>query len=249
VQHGKLRALLDGDIYAYRCASSAENEEVFIALSRVDAMINTTLDELGVDDYRIFTTGKGNFRYEINPEYKANRKDKPRAKWEIATKNYLADQWDAEVIDGMEADDALGIYQGKNTIICTIDKDLNQIAGWHYNPVKKEKYYIEEEEGIRFFWKQVLMGDSIDGVRGVRGIGPKKAESIIFEVPLPILPGTVKDCFETPEDFEVTAGCIWIRRNGAVTWKDYYDSKWGKEQGKTSAAVCEGSDPQDVPTP
>src|SRR5690606_31733735 len=51
---------------------------------------------------------------------------------------YLVGVWDAYVSIGMEADDELAIHQtkaleeGRETIICTRDKDLRQVPGWHY---------------------------------------------------------------------------------------------------------------------
>lgn len=66
-----------------------------------------------------------------------------------------------------------------NTIICSIDKDLDMIPGWHYNYVNEEKYWMSQEATIKFFYTQVLTGDTADNIRGVPGIGPKKAEKIL----------------------------------------------------------------------
>jgi 5'-3' exonuclease len=79
----------------------------------------------------------------------------------------------------MEADDALGIAQTTDTILCTIDKDLDQISGKHYNFVQKRLYSISEEEGLKWFYKQILIGDNADGIKGLRGIGPVKADKHI----------------------------------------------------------------------
>ena len=53
------------------------------------------------------------------------------------------------------------------------------MQGWHYNFVKKEKYYITEEEGLLKFYMQFLVGDRVDNIIGVKGIGPKKAYKLL----------------------------------------------------------------------
>lgn len=117
-------------------------------------MIDNTLAETGADEFSIFLSGENNFRYDIYPEYKGNRpKERPRHL--RALKGYLIEKYNAEVSDGCEADDLLGIEQcaanarrfweaplmeeGKkpryvsDTIICSIDKDLRMIPGKHYS--------------------------------------------------------------------------------------------------------------------
>jgi len=69
--------------------------------------------------------------------------------------------------------------ENPSVIIITVDKDLDNTPGWHYNFVKKEKYWITEEEGIRNFYKQLLTGDAVDNIKGIKGIGPKRAEHLL----------------------------------------------------------------------
>jgi len=71
------------------------------------------------------------------------------------------------------------IAQTEHTCICSIDKDLDQIPGWHYNFVKQIKYKITPEEGLKHFYTQLLTGDRIDNIMGVPGVGPKTAEKIL----------------------------------------------------------------------
>lgn len=63
--------------------------------------------------------------------------------------------------------------------VVTIDKDLDCIPGTHYNPRTKQIYQVEQEWSDYFYWKQLLMGDSVDNIPGIQGIGPKKAEKIL----------------------------------------------------------------------
>jgi hypothetical protein len=133
---------------------------------------------------RILLSGPGNFRNDIATvrEYKGNRKEDHKPHWYQQIRNYLTEQWDAEVIEGREADDECAIltYQGDgNSIICTIDKDLDQVPGHHYDYVKKIFYHTEVDEGHALFYKQVLSGDSTDNIPGAYKIGAVRAATII----------------------------------------------------------------------
>jgi hypothetical protein len=124
--------------------------------------------------------------------YKGNRPtDKPKYWQEI--REHLIDNYGAEICYGIEADDKLGIEQFKEfnsyqrqgwykeenleTIICSRDKDLNMIPGWHYSwecgNQKERKWFINETDALRFFYKQLLTGDSTDNVLGLFGVGEK----------------------------------------------------------------------------
>jgi len=136
---------------------------------------------------RVLLSGPGNFRDDIATVrgYKANRKEAHKPHWYQQIRNYLTEQWDAEVISGREADDECSIltYQGDgNTIICTIDKDLDQVPGWHYDYVKKIFYHTEEDEGHALFYKQVLSGDSTDNIPGCYQVGAVGAANIIDSI-------------------------------------------------------------------
>lgn len=174
--------LLDLDIVAYRCAATAENDPEWVAVARTKELIETILAEVGATEYKCFLTGSNNFRKKIYPLYKANR-TKPAPVHLAACKQYGVDHWQAQVCEGYEADDALGIAQEKtlegNTIICSIDKDLRQIPGEHYNFVKKARDYVSPENALRTFYTQLLVGDPGDNIKGVPGIGKAKAPKIL----------------------------------------------------------------------
>lgn len=196
-----MQALIDGDIVAYNNAASAEGDPVEIALMRTDLFMRSILETTGAETYRVFLSGANNFRHSIYPEYKANRRDMVEPRWRQACKEFLVREWNAEVTDGYEADDALGIAQmqdreiadghllrGLQTIICTIDKDLDMIPGMHYSwpivrggsIVREGKIYeVSEVEGLRSFYRSLLVGDRTDNIFGVDGIGKVKAAKAI----------------------------------------------------------------------
>ena len=174
-------ALVDGDIVAYRCAASAENDDMSIALMRTDILMKDIMDNTQATSHKVFLSGSkdSNFRYTVNPSYKANRIGKPEPKHLAACKQFLVTHWGAVVCDGHEADDALGYSQTHETIICSIDKDLLQITGSHYNIVKKTYTQVEGDQGLKAFYTQTLVGDTSDNIIGVVGIGPVKAAKIL----------------------------------------------------------------------
>jgi 5'-3' exonuclease len=172
-----LKALIDGDIVVYRCAASAQEDEPWIACVRADQTIADILENTRADGYTVYLTGTNNFRKQIAPSYKAHRPETRPNHWQ-AVRDYLELQHRAIIVNGQEADDALGIAQdkvGDTTVICSIDKDLLQIPGKHYNFVKKQSSHVTKEDGIKFLYLQSLIGDRSDNIIGVEGIGPVRA--------------------------------------------------------------------------
>jgi len=174
-------ALVDGDIVAFRCAASAENEPEEIAILRADKLMRDILYLTEADSYIAYLSGPNNFRKQIYSEYKANRKDKPKPIHLKAVREYLITNWDYKAVDGCEADDMLSVDQHRNlnTIIASIDKDLLQVPGRHFNFVKTEFYDITPAAGIRKFYESLLKGDKADNIPGITGLGEKKAARLL----------------------------------------------------------------------
>ena len=227
--------LIDADILVYRIGWSCNDESEKTAVSTIDGFISDILLQLNVDEetdyYVLYLTGKGNFRkeYAVTAEYKGNRKDKEKPVHLQALRQHLIDKWAAVVTEGEEADDAIaiaGTTHGDKAIMVSLDKDFDQIPGWHYNFVKKRKYYVKPEEGLRFFYRQILMGDRIDNIIGIHGIGEKKSEKIL------------KDCVTEQELYDK---CVEmydgdearVIENGRMLWLRRYEGEiWGFNETK-----------------
>lgn len=174
-----MKALIDGDIVAYRCAAAHESDDLGLAIWQTDELVRRILAGVDASTYSIWLSGTDNFRYRIYSAYKANRIGKPRpVHWE-PIKQHLVLNWGAKVSYGCEADDMLGCEQDLHTIICSIDKDLKQIAGLHYNFVKQEIFIVTQERANYAFWTQMLVGDTSDNIVGIPGIGVAKAARIL----------------------------------------------------------------------
>ena len=164
-----MKALIDGDIVCYRSAASAEKDDQEIALIRASRTLQDIISVCDASEVKLFLSGTANFRRDIYPDYKANRLKLVKPKHLNAVKEFLILQWGAEVTDGYEADDALGMGAGVQTVICSIDKDLRQIPGGHYNFVTGVFDQISAIEGWRNFYYQLVLGDRGDNVPGFDG--------------------------------------------------------------------------------
>lgn len=173
-------ALMDGDILLYRTGFASEDVPERIAKARLSETLGNILEAVQATTYRIFLSdSKGNFRLQIFPNYKANRTQQKPTHHDYLS-NILVNDMKAEIAWGEEADDALGIHQTEDTVICSIDKDLHQIPGRHFNWVTGGFRYISNSEALYRFYSQVLIGDSTDNITvkeglSCPGIGKEKA--------------------------------------------------------------------------
>ena len=184
-------ALIDSDIVAYRIAFACQNENEVTAMRRLDSYltdilvcgVDSTYPACFVDSWQLFLTGKNNFRYDIatTAVYKGNR-IAPKPEHLPALRKHMIEEWGACVSDGHEADDDVaiaGTEYGDDGIMVSLDKDIDQVAGWHYNFVKKTGYYVSEAEGLFKLYCQILTGDTADNIIGIKGVGPVKASKIL----------------------------------------------------------------------
>lgn len=213
------------------------------AIAACNAIIKSVRKELNIEEYEGFLTGIDNFRLKIkgNKEYKANRKEFVKPIHYDAIRKHLINSHKATIVDGQEADDELGIQQELSTeqfvgksVIVSIDKDLTQIPGWHYN-LNTRQLTLSEDPGVlkltqddkgryhlsgtgfKWFMAQMLLGDIADNIAGIHKLGPKRvfdlldpiyhANDLYEEVKL-----SYKRASKTREQFEGTLNLLWIRR-------------------------------------
>jgi len=189
---------LDADILIYKAASSAEVEidygndiwSLYTDLKDAKAAFQFQLDKitekLGIKDFVCcLSDHKSNFRKQVDPTYKSNRKGTRKPVGYVALCDWVEETFQTFRKPTLEADDCLGILatmpqnQGDKCIMVSDDKDLLCCPGKLYRPTKDEFVNITEADADRAFFTQVLTGDTTDGYKGVPGIGPKKAEAIL----------------------------------------------------------------------
>ena len=188
-----MKLLIDGDPIVYRIGFACQKKDKETGLVTADPeshtlhsckqFINQMLEETGADTYKIYLTGKGNFRYKVREDYKANRKGADKPVHYQLVRDYLVKKFKAQVVDGIEADDALALGQQSDTAIASIDKDLLMVEGRHYNYGKCTWQDVTAKQGEYFFYKQMLTGDRVDNITGIRGLGEKKASKLLDTTP------------------------------------------------------------------
>tara|TARA_R110000744_G_scaffold378346_1_gene494352 strand:+ start:2071 stop:2754 length:684 start_codon:yes stop_codon:yes gene_type:complete len=216
--------LIDADIICYRIgfATQEETSGKYILDVLNSYTSNILAQASDSEDFQLYLTGKTNFRNEIatTAPYKGNRKkEKPKHLGFIRAA--LLGEWDAVVSVNEEADDAIaikGTELGDDCVMCSVDKDFDQIPGWHYNFVKKEKYYVTPEEGLFFFYKQILMGDRIDNIIGIKGIGEKKSAKILEGMTEQEMYDKCVELYDSEERVIENARLLWLRREQEELW-------------------------------
>ena len=217
-----MNVYIDGDILVHRCVWNSDKSGTYNDLTqakeKVLNLVDTVMHETLAENGKIAISGKGNFRRDIFPDYKANRKkeEDPEVKELFSgTYKFLEEELEAVPAVGQEADDLLAIWQTEEPgIIVSIDKDMLQVPGTHFRMLKKWKYEeVNEEEANFLLHKQILMGDTADNIKGLPGIGPKRAEAL--------LKGRGKD----------------LKKATIKAWKDIYGKGWEEELQLTTDLV------------
>ena len=177
--------LIDADSLMYFSSYGSEEQQVLSETKlseKIYDILNIVEKSYNVERYYIFVKGSNNFRYKLFPLYKKNRPEKHPI-IDVLNK-YLVENFGAIESHNAESDDYVFSYsqlpefKGRS-IICSVDKDMRQIPGIHYD-YQKNKYHIVNEEEARYnLAVQMIMGDAADGIPGLKGYGPVKANNII----------------------------------------------------------------------
>ncbi len=174
----------------------------------------------------VLDAGRETFRNEIYEDYKANRPEAPPElvpQFPYIRKVLEAMNVAVLEIKGYEADDLIATLakdlSAKNTevVIVSGDKDLMQLVGkevklfdsakekWIGIEGVKEKFGVKPENVVEVMG---LMGDSVDNIPGVKGIGEKSAIALIQKY------HTLESLFDHLDDLETTGlrGIARIRK-------------------------------------
>lgn len=176
-----MKALIDFDVEVYAACYSAAGGYVQDVYQKLDERINKIIHGSGADSFQGYLTGSTCWRREKYSDYKGSRKSEKPEFYQEA-RDYLIQEYDAVVTDdGREADDWIAEIQGNqilcpvsddnDIIACSSDKDFNTFPGWHYNPKWDVKYWVSEQDADTWFWAQMVMGDTVDNIKGVKGKG------------------------------------------------------------------------------
>ena len=197
--------LVDGSGFIFRAfhalppMSRADGTPINAVFGFCNMLARLLQDHTGTHIAVIFDAGRTTFRNQLYVQYKAHRPDPPP---ELVPQFALVRDATAafgvpaiELVD-FEADDLIASYacaataRGFRTTIVSSDKDLMQLVDGQVtmqDPIKQkpigpaevmEKFGVPPAQVVEV---QALMGDSVDNVPGVPGIGPKTASQLIQE--------------------------------------------------------------------
>lgn len=163
----------DGDTYTV----VSDAGEAFAGVERAIDRLTTRFE---TDDVLLCLSEGRNFRYDVDESYKANRKGsrKPSCYAEVVRR--ACDTWPSYSLNGLEADDILGIFASRDpegSVLVSEDKDMKTIPCTLFQKGKLQK--IDRVTADRWFFYQMLVGDTADGYPGLPAVGPVKAEVIL----------------------------------------------------------------------
>jgi DNA polymerase-1 len=195
--------LIDGSSYLYRAfhayPSTMNNGEIQTnAVYGVLNMVRSLMRQFSTDHFAVIFDAKGKtFRDDMYPEYKANRPSMPdelRCQIEPLHRLIKALGLPLICVEGVEADDVIGTLAsqasraGMPVLISTGDKDMAQLVDENVTLINTmtnvvmdregvvEKFGIPPELIIDFL---ALMGDKVDNIPGVPGVGEKTALALL----------------------------------------------------------------------
>lgn len=189
--------LIDGDILLYKIALNNEIDTHWgdglwtlhcdekVCKADVDAVIDDLGSSLSADDYVVTLTDANNFRKDVLPSYKSNRREKRKPMVLKALREYVMEKHNGVSWKNLEADDVMGIMATEPTvdeerILVSIDKDMRTIpCNLSQDGMTVEQ--IPEKIANYNFMIQTIMGDKTDGYDGIEGVGIKTAEKLLLK--------------------------------------------------------------------
>lgn len=199
--------LIDADILVYETAFALEEAyewepdlwtvtaDLGEAKRRVVQFIDDMLQQTGYNKAALALTDGENWRKDILPTYKGNRKQRKPIIFK-ALRQYLIDEHMAYIRPRLEGDDIIGILMTHPEIIpgdkmiYSIDKDFGTIPGKRW--VKGVIHEATPAEADYFHMVQTLTGDTVDNYSGCPGVGPVTARKILDKAEGNYWPAVVK---------------------------------------------------------
>ncbi|EPY0993882.1 DNA polymerase I [Vibrio vulnificus] len=195
--------LIDGSSYLYRAfhaypGTMSNGDIPTNAVYGVVNMLRSMMRQFASDRIAVVFDAKGKtFRDDMYPEYKANRPPMPddlRCQIEPLHQVIKAMGLPLISIEGVEADDVIGTLayqasqQGMPVLISTGDKDMAQLVDDNITLINTMTNVVMDREGVieRFGIPPeliidylALMGDKVDNIPGVPGVGDKTATALL----------------------------------------------------------------------
>ncbi len=188
--------LIDGDWIAYVGCSANEQDirwtDTIHTLHSDEGDVKNTIvtmlesyQAIADDDAVIICLSSyPTFRHEEFPDYKSNRLGKRKPLCLSAIRQWMEDAYPSVVKPMLEADDCMGLLATDGSVpdpvIVSIDKDMRTVPCRLLANQTIET--INEIDADRAWMSQALTGDSTDGYKGVKGVGPVGANKILGDL-------------------------------------------------------------------
>lgn len=195
--------LIDGSSYLYRAfhaypGTMSNGDIPTNAVYGVVNMVRSMMRQFASDRIAVIFDAKGKtFRDDMFPEYKAHRPPMPddlRCQIEPLHNIIRAMGLPLLSVEGVEADDVIGTlaYQasqaGMPVLISTGDKDMAQLVDDNVTLINTMTNVVMDREGViekfgippeLIIDYLALMGDKVDNIPGVPGVGDKTATALL----------------------------------------------------------------------
>ncbi|MCG9684785.1 DNA polymerase I [Vibrio sp. Isolate23] len=210
--------LIDGSSYLYRAfhaypGTMSNGEIPTNAVYGVVNMLRSMMRQFASDHIAVVFDAKGKtFRDEMYPEYKANRPPMPddlRCQIEPLHNVIRAMGLPLICVPGVEADDVIGTLAhqasqaGMPVLISTGDKDMAQLVDDNVTLINTMTNVVMDREGViekfgippeLIIDYLALMGDKVDNIPGVPGVGDKTATALLQGI------GSLEKLYENLDD-------------------------------------------------
>lgn len=234
--------LVDGDGLAYYCAGK-DGSSVGDARRALNDKVESAARLVSAERVVILLTGSGSHkghRYAIarRKPYQGQRANSRRPENWAALRDYLTGnecRFPVEITYTAEADDLFGKYaytQPDDVVIYTQDKDMRMLPGRHLDWVTHRMHHVlwspsgmgemyqvessvfnEKRYGPRWFWLQMLQGDTADNIPGL----PKYLARDVLK---PVGEVTAEKLLTIPMIADTYATTV------AAYYRTYYENRW-----------------------
>lgn len=151
--------------------------------------LNRLLDVTNSTEYIAVVGSVNNFRKDVADYYKANRPKKKDIYYKLL--ELIEDKFSLVMLDNLEADDtARIIYEDKtkdniDCVIVSVDKDFYTVPCKLYRDLPSTEGVVEiskEDAELNLIY-QLIIGDSSDNYKGIKGYGEKSAQAFMADAP------------------------------------------------------------------
>lgn len=186
-----MTGLIDADFIPYIvCYNKVGEPEKTLeeAISSANSYLQGLINSTNIDEFHLYFTIGKNFRYNIYPEYKTNRKNNEKPPFFNEVRDYLIKEYNGIHGYNLEADDLLVIYKNKyiatreSYVVISTDKDITNLFGCNYDIKNNMINLVTQDFADRYFWKSMITGDTADNIKAIPGKGPAFAEKLFLNI-------------------------------------------------------------------